>query len=308
MGTEIRVAVEAEDRPAGMGATDVALAAIQVAERRLSTWNDRTELSRVNAARTGTELKLSALLHRDLTNAFQCAADTAFSFNPAVGPLVVAWGLRTGGKTPNSAELQVALEDSKPRSFAMTPEGIIRGRPGAKLEEGAFGKGAALDDAVAALAAVQTSRALLDFGGQLSVLGVGETEVQIAHPLQRKVSILTWRVSAGSVSSSGNSEHGRHIIDPISGRPSDFAGTVSVWARSGWEADCLSTALFVMGPHVGMAWVRREKARGRPISAVFTFPAPGATGWNTLASCELKSKIKTIAPSPITIHFDCLNR
>ena len=56
-----------------------------------------------------------------------------------------------------------------------------------------------------------------------------------------------------------------HIIDPRSGVPVEDWGAVTVIASDPVAADCLSTALFVMGPERGIEWLQ-----GRPeIEAVF---------------------------------------
>jgi len=67
-----------------------------------------------------------------------------------------------------------------------------------------------------------------------------------------------------SLSSSGCSERGSHILDPRTGEPRSNWGTVSVVCPSALDADVLSTALFVMGPVQGLAW-----AESRRIPAVF---------------------------------------
>jgi thiamine biosynthesis lipoprotein len=45
-----------------------------------------------------------------------------------------------------------------------------------------------------------------------------------------------------------------HILDPRTGRPAAFRGSVTVWDRRPLVADILSTALFVMGPDEGIRW------------------------------------------------------
>jgi thiamine biosynthesis lipoprotein len=71
----------------------------------------------------------------------------------------------------------------------------------------------------------------------------------------------------GSLSTSGGSERDRfaagrrisHHLDPRTGEPAAFIGSVSVWHPSAFVADVLSTALFVMGPEKGLSWA---EARG----------------------------------------------
>jgi thiamine biosynthesis lipoprotein len=82
-------------------------------------------------------------------------------------------------------------------------------------------------------------------------------------------------MASGSLSTSGGSERDRrvqgqrigHIIDPRTGRPSTFDGSVVVWSERGLAADIISTALYVMGPDEGLRW-----AEPRRIAACFLVP------------------------------------
>jgi thiamine biosynthesis lipoprotein len=142
------------------------------------------------------------------------------------------------------------------------------------VEEGGFGKGIALRDAVTAALDAEASCVVIDIGGQVVVSGsCGTTGIDIAHPRRREAVIARLDLSSGSAATSGNSERGMlidgvrygHLLDPTTGRPAPDWGAVTVIASDPVAADCLATALFVMGPRRGAAWLR-----GRPgIEAVF---------------------------------------
>ncbi len=86
------------------------------------------------------------------------------------------------------------------------------------------------------------------------------------------------RVAAGSLASSGNGERSvrgaqgpvGHILDPGTGAPAVFGGTVTVLAPDGVTADALSTALFVMGPERGTTW-----AAAHHLDAVYLWRGAG---------------------------------
>jgi thiamine biosynthesis lipoprotein len=68
-----------------------------------------------------------------------------------------------------------------------------------------------------------------------------------------------------------------HILDPRTGLPVERAGSVTVVAPTGLEADALSTALFVLGPDAAPALLARHPG------AVAVFAVPRADGsWDTL--------------------------
>jgi FAD:protein FMN transferase len=276
MGTSLEIRVEAADRDQALAASERAVAAIEAAENRLSTWRTDTELARLNS---GQAIPLSPALTADLEEAQRCWEETDGAFDPAVGKLVQAWGLRSGGRRPDSEELRNAVES-------------IRERRDLVLEEGGFGKGAGLADALKALGTV--TRAWLDLGGQTAVLG--RWEVPVADPRFRERPAVALMINGGSVSTSGNSERGivvdgerlGHILDPRSGRPAPDFGSLTVWTADPLRADCLSTGLYVMGPESALGW-----AVGHPgVEVLVLRPRGGRI--EALASAGLKGKLEVL--------------
>lgn len=262
MGTQVRISVSASSRAIALRAAEAALEAIEDTEARLSTWRDSSELSRLNgwpvdqpfvlSEKSATELA-AALYHRGLTRR---------AFDPGVGPLVQAWGLRSGGRLPGEAEAALALSASEPGGFRLEGTVALRLHPAYRIEEGGFGKGAALDRALDALAAENIEGAWIDLGGQVAVTPGRRTEVALAHPDDRTREIALLEIDSGSVATTGNSERGfsiegtrfGHVLDPRTGRPAEDLGSVTVWAPTALAADCLSTGLFVMGGDAALDW------------------------------------------------------
>ncbi len=261
MGTSLDITVEAATREAGLEASERAITALESAEARLSTWRAGTELSRLNQAPVGERQALSPALNADLAAALQCARETEGAFNPAVGSLVRAWGLREGGRLPGPEQRLGAVADSRFQSLILEGGAAVRRRPGLILEEGGFGKGAGLGDALEALSNLGIQRASLDLGGQVAVLGEGWL-VPVADPRDRDRRAAALAIDGGSVSTSGNSERGievqgrrlGHILDPRTGEPAPDFGSVTVWTADPLWADCLSTGLYVLGPERALAW------------------------------------------------------
>jgi FAD:protein FMN transferase len=275
MGTWLDLAVDAAGREAALAASERAVAALAAAEARLSTWRAGTELARLNRAPVGEPQELSPALAADLGAARRCWEETGGAFDPAVGALVAAWDLRGAGRVPAPAELRAAVAAGRMEGFRLQADGrAVRLRGDLTLEEGGFGKGAGLADAVAALAgAPGVRRALLDLGGQIAVFGragaaspgeggSSDWSVAIADPRRRDRPAVALAIAAGSVSTSGNSERGfvaggrlyGHILDPRSGEPAPDFGSLTVWTADPLRADCLSTGLFVLGPERALAW------------------------------------------------------
>lgn len=264
MGTELRLTLEGRERALLLEASERAASEISRVEALLSTWRRGGELDSVNRAPVGRAVELSPEMRELLGRAFELRNSTSGAFEPAVAPLVRAWDLRGPGRIPEPAELRAAASDSSlPRAFRLDADGIVRLRGTAAFDEGAWGKGYALDRAAEVLRAAGVPSALLDLGGQ--VLAVGPRAdgtpwlVDVADPLDRSRVAQRVALTVGSLSTSGNSERGLlvngsrvgHLLDPRTGAPAADFGSVTVLAPSALAADALSTALFVVGPDAG---------------------------------------------------------
>ncbi len=280
MGTAFALAVSAPERGRAVDASEAAVRAVEAAERLLSTWRDDSPLARLNASAAGLPHEVPAELFSLLRRVFEWNLRTDEAFDPTVAPLVRAWGLRTGGRVPTPDNLLEARRASGPSLFTLEESSlrISRLHAAAGIDEGAWGKGWALDRAAEAAHAAGASSVVLDLGGQVLASGI-ETEVAVAHPRDRSRAVATLRLKDASASTSGNSERGLvvnghrvgHLLDPRTGEPAPDFGSVTVVAPTGLVADILSTALFVLGPKDGMALSARLRAEGVVHEALYFF-------------------------------------
>lgn len=285
-GTQVRIQVAAADSGSALAASEAMVAALEHADEVLSTWREDTELARVNRARAGTAQPIGDDLYRWLEAARHCHESTSGAFDPAVGALVDVWGLRDqrprqagdDGGRPATRQLRLAAETTGPQTWRLGPgRAVTRLRPRVRLEEGGFGKGAALDAAVAAGRAMPGVRGgLIDLGGQVGVWGeelgggaVGEPRAErvlLADPRDRDRPVVAVPLAWGSLATSGNGVRGivvdgrsvGHLLDPRTGEPVTDFGSLTVWAPEGLWADCLSTGLYVLGPEAALAWAARH--------------------------------------------------
>lgn len=270
MGTVLRVAVSGSERGCAVAATEAALEEITRLESVLSSWRPDSEVGRLNGARPGEPVALSGELASLLDEATTWHERTGGAFDPAVGALIAAWDLRGAGRVPSAGELAAARGSSGLYRLALSAGAASRPDSAWWLDTGAFGKGAALRAAAAVLRARGVEEAVLDFGGQLLVLGAAR-EVAVADPRARSEAMpQRLRVTGASVSTTSSSEryvavdgarYG-HVLDPRSGRPVAAWGSVSVVAADALAADALSTALFVLGPNAALEWAARHPEVG----------------------------------------------
>ena len=298
MGTVLSLAVSGRDRATALEASEAAVGEIARVEERLTTWRPGGPLSRLNAASPGETVVLGGEVAGLLAVVLEWSERTQRAFDPTVLPLVRAWDLRGEGRVPAGSELARALAATGPGRFRIDPmtAGARRLSPDAGIDEGAWGKGYALDRAVRELCRAGVREALLDLGGQVSA--IGRTTVAVADPRDRSRIAAFLSIADESVSTSGNSERGLlvsgrrigHLLDPRTGRPAPDFGSVTVVAPSGLAADILSTAYFVLGPEKGLDLSEKLRCQGQPNEVLFLVVSDG--GWKVVASPGLQSRLE----------------
>ncbi len=245
-------------------ALDLALDRIAALEDVMTTWRKDGELARWNVAckEEPRSVRVSQDLVSALDGARRWARRTEGFFNPAIGALVDAWGLKEGGRVPSDAEIDRARESSWHAFEVDRKRSTVRClAPGVALDLGGYGKGFALDEAARVLRARGIDSALFNFGGQVLALDAPPGEpgwiVEIAHPDERLRPVAELVLRDRSVATSSNAERG-HVLDPRTGRPAEWRAAVTVVARSAADADALSTALLVAGPERAPRLVGRK--------------------------------------------------
>lgn len=300
MGTWLDVTIQGETRAQALAATEAVLEAVEVTERRLSTWRDDSELAFVNHNAHSRAVEISRTLGRELADAMEWSRRTSGAFSPVMGSLVAAWDLRGSGRVPGKAELSDAREASGSTDVILQGHRVRLRRKGLQFEEGGFGKGAALREALTVARTEGAIGVVLDFGGQVAVGGVGGTRsIGIADPRDRQAEVATLYIESGSAATSGLSERTilvegiryGHILDPRDGRPARDWGAVTVVAADPFAADCVSTALYVMGPVAGARWAARQP----DIDALFVEVSDGTV--RCTATEGLRSRL---SPAPHT--------
>ncbi|HEY6931364.1 MAG TPA: FAD:protein FMN transferase [Thermoanaerobaculia bacterium] len=277
MGTVLNVRVAGSDRAAALEASEAAVTEVARIERLLSTWIGGGPLDRLNRSKPDEPVAVGAEVASVLGEIESWSARTGRSFDPTVAPLVRAWDLRGSGRVPSRAEIARALEPVGPGRIVVDASRgeATRRHPEAGIDEGAWGKGYALDRAAAAAEGAGGAEVLVDLGGQ--ILARTTATVAISDPRDRERRVGSIAISNQSISTSGNSERGRtaqghrigHLLDPHTGSPAPDFGSATAIAPSALVADILSTAFFVLGPERGLALSERLRRQGLPNEALF---------------------------------------
>ena len=260
MGTECSMAavVPRYDRDRARNALDEAEAVLRGVEARMSNWLDHSEISRLQAAKTGEGVSLSADTIEVLKAAREAAEQTGGAFDATCRPLLELWK-RAGeeGVLPTESQLNDARAASNWEQVELTESGAVKLADGVCVDLGGIAKGYAIDRALAAIEEAGVSGGLVDVGGDLACFGQqpeGESwVVEVKNPFQGST-LVRFRIRQGAVATSGNyarhveiaGKRYSHIVDPRTGRPADAAASVTVVAPTAMTADIWATALSVL--------------------------------------------------------------
>ena len=263
MGTRLSIAIEGKAQDQFALASEAAFEECNRIEAACSTWKSDSVFSRLNDAK-GKAVPLDREWLELLSQARAWSRRTGRAFDPVLFRLLAVYGVREGGRIPAGTELAFARSASGAKHLHLDfSSGSAQLEKSAGVEEGGFVKGYALDRMKVQLALSGIRSGLLDFGGQFLAFG-SAMDVSIADPKDRTLPRFSISLQGASLASSGLSEHGHHIVDPRTGLLCEDWGSISVIAATGLDADCLSTALYVMGPDEGLVWSKRHH-----IAAIF---------------------------------------
>ena len=305
MGTRATLVVRATDRAAAVLQLEQMVRSLERTEAELSTWHAGSVLSTVNRQRVGEPLALTESVCELWGELAAWSRETHGAFDPTIGSLVEAWGLREGPRRPSSGVLLAARSATGLAHFRFEAEACrVTRLADATLDAGAFGKGAALGR-LPTEAAVGGAW-MVDLGGQIAVSGAppaGDWPVAIAHPAWRHEAALELALDSGSLATSGVSERSydveggtvAHILDPRTGQSLHGPEAVTVWHDDPLAADILSTAVYVMGPEAGLRYADRHG-----FAVVFLVPATDDPASLTLhASKAFRQRFPTVARAAV---------
>ena len=243
-------------------------------EEKMSAFRETSEISKIARNAGICPTAVSEDVYFVLEKALEISRASCGAFDITVRPLTRLWNISRGiDSVPEKAEIeaikgyvgyQSLILDSKAKTAFLT-------RPGSAIDLGGIAKGYAADEAKRILKEHNIKSALINFGGNIMVLGqspeTAPRKIGIQNPLsERGACALTIDVSDKAVVTSAVNERFfidkgiryHHILNPLTGFPAQ-CGLLSatIIDVSSLLADALSTALFVLGAEQGMKLVRK---------------------------------------------------
>jgi thiamine biosynthesis lipoprotein len=260
MGQPVHLQLFADSADQGYEAAARALGELRRVEQHLTLFDDASDLCELNHRAGGTGLRVGGDLTRVLTAALRLERLTAGAFNPAVEPLMRAWGFRTPRSSePTTAELKSARQSVRAARILVQDDRISLPGSATRLDLGGIGVGYGLDRAMETLRDAGIHNAFIDVSGDCIARGAPPgsagwlVEIAGPHPGDQPVGSIRLRDAALATSANTMSvvRYGRairgHVMNPETGWPADALTQVTVVAGTGIEADALSTAMLVSG-------------------------------------------------------------
>lgn len=241
---------------------DEAVREIDAVDRVLSSWNDGSDLSRLNREGPAGPVRVDPLLLDTVERALALADETGGAFDPTVKPLVDAYGFRgSTPRVPSDAELANMRERVGARHVRVDRERgtIAFDRLGVALDLDGINKGVAVERVADLLRQAGVADATVSAGGS-TIASIGPRAdapprvVFVEDPQGRRAAEVSLRDQA--LSTSGNwrqvvNAGGRtfgHVFDPRTGRPveNDVLSATVVVQRAA-DSDALAKLCVVDG-------------------------------------------------------------
>ncbi len=249
---------------------------LETVNAQMSNWRPDSEISRFNAGTASSWTGISADTLTVIEEALRISRLSGGAFDPTIGPLVDVWGFGPHEEQwgiPSQSRVAAALGRTGFRHLRTRgmPSGLTKDHAPVEIDLCGIAKGFGVDKVAAYLDAQGLGDYLVEIGGELRARGISPRRrpwrVGVERPGSEGPAVQTIISLLGSaVATSGNyrnyfeSDGFRysHIIDPRIGSPVEHdLASVTVVAPSTMQADALSTALMVMGPHAGLRLARR---------------------------------------------------
>ena len=259
--------------PQGEAAVQAAQTELERLEELLSRTRADSQVSRLNAcAGDGSWVPLAPEVAALLEEACTLSGLLPGCFDVTIAPVMDAWGFAGAEFQVPGAEVlaeRLALVDWQKLQIDAAQSAARLERAGMAVDLGAAAKGFAAGRAAQAIQDAGVSSALLDLGGNITVLGDGPNgpswRVAVKDPNDTSTYLGVVSMRDQTASTSGGYERYfeadgvryHHIIDPETGYPAE-AGLVSVTviSENPLLADILSTALFVAGRDAALEFWR----------------------------------------------------
>jgi len=259
LGTVIEIQVRDVDEKIAEDAITKAFTEVKRIDNIFTTYNEESPVWKINNS-ADTIINIDSEIYNLIVLCDSITKLSNGSFDVGLDNLTKAWGFYSDNPhLPSKEAVDSALLFSGWEKIKLLDENTIEKKKQVGLNFGAIAKGYAVDRAIDVLKTLGIKEALVNAGGEISVIG-NDWIVGIQHPREINSIIKKIKLDGFTVATSGDYEQYfevdgnryHHILDPKTGYPSTGLQSVTIINKSNAIADALATAVFVMGKENGI--------------------------------------------------------
>ena len=267
MGSSFEITVVAEDEDFAKESLAIAKKEIIRIENLISSWDQKSETSRINRNAGIAAVEVSKELFDLIFRAQQISKLSSGAFDLTFAAIDKLWNFDgRESEMPNPDTLKASVFNIGYQLIELDEESLTVFLPkkGMKIGFGAIGKGYAADRAKQLLVERGVLGGIINASGDMNTWGTkpdgSSWTIGIVNPMNNKKVFSWFSLEHNAVVTSGDYEkftqiNGRrysHIIDPRTGIPSQGIVSCTIFASKAELADAIATAVFVMGVESGL--------------------------------------------------------
>ena len=267
MGSSFEITVVAVDEDFAKESLAIAKKEIIRIENLISSWDQKSETSRINRNAGIAAVEVSKELFDLIFRAQQISKLSSGAFDLTFAAIDKLWNFDgRESEMPNPDTLKASVFNIGYQLIELDEESLTVFLPkkGMKIGFGAIGKGYAADRAKQLLVERGVLGGIINASGDMNTWGTkpdgSSWTIGIVNPMNNKKVFSWFSLEHNAVVTSGDYEkftqiNGRrysHIIDPRTGIPSQGIVSCTIFAGKAELADAIATAIFVMGVESGL--------------------------------------------------------
>tara|TARA_B110000046_G_scaffold34897_1_gene37923 strand:- start:130 stop:1113 length:984 start_codon:yes stop_codon:yes gene_type:complete len=267
MGSSFEITVVAEGEDFAKESLAIAKKEIIRIENLISSWDQKSETSRINRNAGIAAVEVSKELFDLIFRAQQISKLSSGAFDLTFAAIDKLWNFDgRESEMPNPDALKASVFNIGYQLIELDEESltVFLPRKGMKIGFGAIGKGYAADSAKQLLVERGVLGGIINASGDMNTWGTkpdgSSWTIGIVNPMNNKKVFSWFSLEHNAVVTSGDYEkftqiNGRrysHIIDPRTGIPSQGIVSCTIFASKAELADAIATAVFVMGVESGL--------------------------------------------------------
>lgn len=249
-------------------------AALESVNRRMSTYQNDSELMKINGLGANQPMAISDELHEVVQTGLQLSAKTQGAFDITIGPVVNAYGFgpKQGENPPTDDELNVLKMSVGYQKIKLSSKEIEKEHADLFIDLSSIAKGYGVDKTAQILNAAGYEHYLVEVGGEVRTRGLNasgeawrlgiETPQEGQRQLQRVIPLSNRALATSGDYRNYYEKDGvriSHTIDARTYKPiTHKLASVSVLHDNCMHADAWATALNVLGDEEGLALAEKE--------------------------------------------------